>query len=304
MAARILLCLTVWLLAAAGASPVVAQSPSERVDQGVLRHGNATRRYLIFDPGAASTPRPLVIMLHGAGGDANTAMSASRFNALAAREGFVAVYPDGSGPGRGAHSWNAGPCCAFAKNNNVDDVGFIAALIDDLVARRNIDPARVYVTGMSNGAMLAHRLAMEIPQKVAAIAPVAGALFGGEPVAKGPVAAAIIIGDNDQVVPGGGGPLAMGRGEARVAPAKRAHEYWAKANGCGKSQNIRAKGARLTEYKDCTGAPVLFYDVAKNGHAWPGNPAARFASQEFDASQVIWDFFKRQTKGAAGRASP
>jgi len=92
-------------------------------------------------------------------------------DATADREGFVAVYPNGTGRGTRALTWNAGGCCAYAERNNIDDVGFTKALLDDLTSRVHIDRTRVYATGISNGGMMAFRLAVEASDRIAAIAP-------------------------------------------------------------------------------------------------------------------------------------
>ena len=98
-------------------------------------------------------------------------------DATADRDGFVVVYPNGTGRGTRALTWNAGGCCGAAARNNVDDVGFIRAVLDDLATRIHIDRARVYATGMSNGAMMVYRLGVEALDRIAAIAPVEGAVM-------------------------------------------------------------------------------------------------------------------------------
>ena len=208
-------------------------------------------------------------------------------------------------------TWNAGHCCAAAMEANVDDVGFIGAIIDALVSNGRADPARVYVTGMSNGAMMAHRLGRELSTRLAAIAPVVGAVFGDEPPPRAPVPAFIIVGAEDEIVPPGGGPLRvraiLGRTSADrdVAPAIAQATYWARHNGCGEPTRTQAKAASRMEWQRCTsGAPVVYQSVAGNGHAWPGGePGREGAAQptrDFDASAAMWEFFKTQAAQALG----
>lgn len=97
------------------------------------------------------------------------------FTDKARAEGFIVVYPEGTSRRGQLFTWKAGHCCGYAMEQRVNDVAFIGALIDALLARYPIDPKRVYVTGMSNGAMMAHRLGIELSEKVAAIAPAVGA---------------------------------------------------------------------------------------------------------------------------------
>lgn len=96
---------------------------------------------------------------------------------LADRESFIAVYPNGNGRfGKRLLTWNAGTCCAYLVINNVDDVGFVRALVATLAEKVPIDRRRVYATGLSNGAMMSHRLAAEAADLIAAVAPVAGGM--------------------------------------------------------------------------------------------------------------------------------
>src|SRR5262249_51407591 len=108
-------------------------------------------------------------------GDAIENRSWLDLDGVADREGFVTVYPDGTGPfGDRLHMWNSGACCGSAQWAAVDDVGFLLAVMDDVATRTPVDPTRVYVTGLSNGGMMAYRLAAEASDRIAAIAPVAG----------------------------------------------------------------------------------------------------------------------------------
>src|SRR5689334_19667474 len=143
----------------------------------VMQKGRG-RNYIVHSPQAASTAsKPVVINLHGGGGNAKNQQSYSRMDVLANREGFLVVYPNGTGRfGDHLLTWNAGTCCGSALKDNVDDVGFVRAVIDDLAQRTPIDRSRVYATGLSNGAMMTYRLAAEAPDLIAAIAPVAGAM--------------------------------------------------------------------------------------------------------------------------------
>ncbi len=144
-----------------------------------LTHGGRVRTYLLHIPPQAADKKPLAVVLnfHGGGGAAKGQKEWSGLDAVADREGFLAVYPDGTGRfGRRLLTWNAGTCCGYARTNAVDDVGFVSALLVDLAARTPVDRTRVYATGMSNGAMMSYRLAVEASERIAAIAPVAGGM--------------------------------------------------------------------------------------------------------------------------------
>jgi polyhydroxybutyrate depolymerase len=225
------------------------------------------------------------------------------FTEKAKQENFIVVYPEGSGRlRRGLFTWNAGHCCGYAMENKVDDVGFIDTLIDDLSKRYPIDDKRIYVTGMSNGAMMSHRLGIELSHRIAAIAPVVGTLFGDERTPKQPVAALMINGLLDENVPFNGGSGA-GRGKDAWdgTPAKPALDqavFWAKTNGC-EVAFAKQDSATLTHYRyTCpSGHDVELIALKDNGHAWPGGEKGSRRgdkpSESLNATDAIWDFFQR-----------
>src|SRR5437879_1570747 len=141
-----------------------------------LQVDKRTRTYLVhvppnYDP---KKPTPVVLAYHGGGSNAVQMVRFCGLNETADKHGFLVVYPNGTGLLEGALTWNGGNCCGFAMQHQVDDVGFTRALLDDLGKVANVDPKRVYATGMSNGAILAYRLASELSDRIAAIAPVGG----------------------------------------------------------------------------------------------------------------------------------
>lgn len=299
------------IVGGAGACGSLAQTPASNppgaaISEQTLTHEGRKRAYLVHDF-SRGKKAPLVIILHGGGGNSENAVRMTEFDRVAALNGLIAVYPAGTSRGP-LLTWNAGHCCAYAMENKVDDVGFISAMIDSLVASGKADPSRVYVTGMSNGGMMSHRLGRELSNKIAAIAPVVGAVFGDEAPPVAPMPAFIIVGAIDETVPPNGGPLQvraiLGRQSAAdrdVRPAIEQADYWAKANGCTDPKTTTTSASKKTEWASCTsGAPVVFHSVANNGHAWPGGKAGRAEAaqptQAFNASEEIWAFFKGQVR--------
>lgn len=295
----------------AGAQPVTPAGAV--VSDETMQHEGRERRFLVHDF-SRGKPAPVVFVLHGGGGHPENAQSMSQFDIIGAREHLIVVYPGGTGGMAGGRllTWNAGHCCAYAMNNKVDDVGFFTKMIDGLIASGRADPKRIYVTGMSNGGMMAHRLGRELSDRIAAIAPVVGAVFGDEPPAPNPVAAIIFVGQDDKTVPGAGGaislrasPFAAGPPPANhdVAPDVAQAEYWAKVNGCpppsGK-KDTAGKTVELTWTNCSSGRPVQFYRVANNGHAWPGGKAGRTEADQpttaVNASEIMWAFFEANPK--------
>lgn len=307
------------LAACQSAPPAQPQQPAfvAVVTDEKLMHDGRERRFLVHDFSGGKRAA-VVIAMHGGGGNAENAVNMTQFDALARREGIIAVYPEGTGAGIAGRlfTWNAGHCCAYAMENKVDDVGFLSKMIDQLVASGRADPKRIYVTGMSNGAMMSHRAARELSTRIAAIAPVVGAVFGDEPAPAAPVPAFIIVGQDDRTVPPAGGALGSGRtdrvisqlprspADRDVAPDIAQADYWVKHNGCngaplegfdkaGKLVSIRWTGCK-------GGAEVRFERVANNGHAWPGGRAGRAEADQptpdWNATEQMWAFFKRHTR--------
>jgi polyhydroxybutyrate depolymerase len=272
-----------------------------------LTHDGLTRRYVVRAPAAKAGVRvPLVVVLHGGGGNAANAEQMTGFTAKARKEGFIVVYPDGTGPIEGRLlTWNVRHCCGYAMKNDVDDVGFIRALIETLESRYPIDPHRIYATGMSNGAMMAHRLGIELSDRLAGIAPVVGTLFGDEQIPSHPVAALMINGMLDENVPWQGGP-GGGRGARSwdgtpTQPGLAQLEFWSHANGCAVMPGAQQQERWTSWSGDCPGhADVALYLLKDNGHAWPGgNPGSKRGdtpSSAMNATDVIWDFFQKHPR--------
>jgi len=146
-----------------------------------IEHDGRNRTYILHIPPSYNKEQsvPLVIVLHGGGGNSKNIGKTIMMDELADEEGFIVVYPDGTGRlNNYLLTWNAGYCCGYSLENNIDDVGFIRKLIEKLQIEYNINSSRIYVTGMSNGGMIAYRLGSELSDIIAAIAPVCGSIGG------------------------------------------------------------------------------------------------------------------------------
>jgi polyhydroxybutyrate depolymerase len=286
-----------------------AQNSSPATDRQSLRHNGAARSYIVRVPDAVAQRRervPLVLVLHGGGGNGLNAETMTGFTEKARQEGFIVAYPEGTSRGvLGLLTWNAGHCCGFAMQSKVDDVGFIGELIDQLVKDQPVDARRIYVTGMSNGGMMTHRLGIELSDRLAAIAPVVATLFGDEARPKRPVPALIINGLLDKSVPAAGGaPGGRFTGAWDGTPARPALEqaaFWARANGCADGpEKTETATAVIWRHRCGGGPPVALYLVKNNGHAWPGGKAGSSRGDTpttaLDATGLMWEFFKAHTR--------
>jgi polyhydroxybutyrate depolymerase len=278
-------------------------APLERT----LRHAGVIRNYLMSAPPAARTgnaPVPVLVVLHGGGTRARMIMRHTRFNAIAAHSGFVALYPQGIG----GH-WN--DARESAGNSNADDVGFVFAMLDD-VERRGlaIDRAAVAMTGISNGGFMALRLACEAADRLAGIAAVTATMpdeVGKRCRPARPVAVMLINGTRDPLVPYGGGHVSVfGRNRGAIWSTERTVAFWAKVNGCSGAPRSVALEDRdpndgsttvRHDYAGCARAVTLL-EVQGGGHTWPGGiqylPSAMIGpvSRDFDASEAIAAFFR------------
>ncbi|MEE9913585.1 MAG: polyhydroxybutyrate depolymerase [Deltaproteobacteria bacterium] len=244
---------------------------------------------------------PLVLVLHGGGGNADHAERMTGFTEKALSENFIVAYPEGTGRFGKFLTWNAGHCCGWAMKQRVDDVGFIDALLTELIKNYPVDPRRIYVTGLSNGGMMTHRLGSALSHRIAAIAPVIAALFGDEAQPARPVSAIMINGMKDESVPWQGGPpggrFSDAWDQTPVRPALEQAVFWAAANGCEMKPDRRETSeVVLAQFRCPEGRAVELHLVKDNGHAWPGGePGSRRGDKPVSsprATNVIWEFFK------------
>ncbi|OKH83633.1 polyhydroxybutyrate depolymerase [Mycobacterium sp. ST-F2] len=273
-----------------GAIPVGQSSHS-------VQAGGVTRTFHLYRPDGLSGPAPLVVMLHGGYGDGAQAERAYNWDTQADGGHFLVAYPDGMD-----RAWNAGTCCGVPKNRDVDDVGFITAMVGAIEAQTSVDPSRVYVTGMSNGAMMALRLACQT-DLFGAIAPVAGTLLT-DCARAAPTSILQIHGTADDRVPYDGGP-----GKARTftgAPnvdgpsVPTVNATWRGIDACA-APVTSISGAVTTQTAQCPGGrTVELISVADAGHQWPGGVPSPLAqrlgdlpppSTALNATHTIWEFF-------------
>jgi polyhydroxybutyrate depolymerase len=246
---------------------------------------------------------PLLVALHGGTGWGAQFENNSGFDELADRYGFIVVYPDGVGIGqRGTalRTWNGGDCCGPAARQQVDDVGFIRLLVEQLQQEHPIDPARVFATGHSNGGILAYRLACEASDVFAAIGVQSSSLELDHCEPSQPVSAIHIHGTADRNLPitGGKGPDGIS-GVAFRRPIDGARAL-ATADGCQKQPTTRRDPANrdvtITRWTSCDErTEVRFLAVKGASHAWMGHPTAAARAvgapyQGLDSSAVIWRF--------------
>jgi polyhydroxybutyrate depolymerase len=237
-----------------------------------------------YDP---TRPTPLVLNFHGYTSNGMQQAAVSGMSAKADAANFVVVYPEGTGSPTG---FNAGACCGMAAQNMVDDVGFARAIITEANSRLCLDGKRVFVTGFSNGGFMSHRLACELADVVAAIAPVSGVVGIPSCTPSRPIAVIDFHGMSDNTVPYAGDAQ---NGWPSVPDTFAA---WAKRDSCtdGTPAQTYNKGdVTCATYSHCAGGvEVTLCTVSDGGHAWPGSAVALpGTTQNISATDAMWTFF-------------
>lgn len=276
------------------------------------------RNYIVHVPNHydSRTQIPVVMMLHGGGGTAKAAMWETGWAEKADKEGFLAVFPNAmardptrpSSFARNPQLWNDGSGRFYPNQKAVDDVGFINAILDELSARFPVDMRRVFVTGFSNGASMSFRLGVELPHRIAAIAPVAGALWQNSLTLKQSVPMHYITGTDDplNLIEGGVPKLATGVSDKVRAkpkpPVRDSIVKWAKALGCPTTPTSKSKENGIGKETYCADAEVVYIVVDGLGHTWAGGKSllpermVGKTSDKLNAADVIWGFFQKQVR--------
>jgi len=264
--------------------------------------GAIGRDYLLHIPPGYSQVRqmPVVLNFHGGGGYAGVQERITRMNDKADAVGYIVVYPEGTKAIVGRlQTFNGGSCCGRAERNNVDDVAFTAAILDDLTKDLCIDPRRVYATGLSNGAMMAYRLACEFADRVAAIAAVAGVLAVDTCTPDRPVSVMHFHGTADQSVPYDGGPSSnpLVRG-VEFKSVSSTIGFWVKHDKCPAMPKVTyQKGDVVCEsYEPCQEkTAVTLCTINGGGHTWPGGAPYGLGgktSYDISATEEMFKFFE------------
>jgi polyhydroxybutyrate depolymerase len=280
-----------------------------------IKVGRLNRTYLLHVPPTykKDKPTPMVLAFHGGSGQGKNMVQVTSggWNILADKEQFIVVYPDAI-----EKNWNDGRNVERfrSQRENIDDVGFISALIDGLGKEFNIDKRRIYATGISNGGIFSYRLACALTDKIAAIAPVIGSMaegYSSQCSPSRPISVLAINSVQDPLLPYKGGEVkSMGVRLGRVASVADAISFWVARNGCSAKPAVEklpvlvdddTKIQKETYGKCKDDTEVILYSIEGAGHTWPSGyqylPALWVGktSKNLDANVVIWEFFKRHS---------
>jgi polyhydroxybutyrate depolymerase len=278
-----------------------------------LRVGEEVRSYLVHVPPSyqPGKPAPVVLVFHSAMMNGASMAKFCGLNEKADQAGFVAVYANGTGSTPYLRYWDAGG----VRGRVSDDVGYVAKLLDDLETVVTVDPRRVFATGMSNGAMMCYRLAAELSDRIAAIAPVAGTMAVDRCQPSRPVPVLHFHGTKDGLVLYGG-PDERTPPNIKFLSVEDSIRAWVNANGCPGTprEDIRldvlaADGTavrRIAYGPGKDGSEVILYSIEGGGHTWPGrDPRLRLlgkSTRQISANDLMWEFFQRHPRDLEGRA--
>lgn len=292
-------------------------------EQQLAVPGQGMRRYAIYSPPQnARAPRPAILSLHGGGGSAMIQAATSQLVKLASAQNVFVAFLEGTGP---IPTFNAGACCGSAAANGVNDVLYVNRVLDHLATQRDIDTAKVYATGFSNGGMMSHRLACALADRLAGMAAVGGASaeFDGAGnryytcTPQRPIPVLHVHATNDRNYPYAGG-YGDGISDVNFYGVNATVADWRARNNVGAAFTLESFGASTTCRRHATPAlagqpsaavtlckvdPVDVYDpvngiVFGGGHSWPGgvrspSPGSDTPLQDFDAGAYLWDNLRR-----------
>jgi polyhydroxybutyrate depolymerase len=267
---------------------------------GSFQHNGIMRTYSVYVPAIYSpaTPVPLLFNLHGYGSNNIEQEFYADFRPVADTAGFIIVHPNGTLDGQNKRFWNT------FGSSAVDDIGFLSALIDTISESYNINPNRIYSTGMSNGGFMSYDLACALSNRIAAIASVTGSMTYARFIscnASHPMPVMEIHGTADGTVPYAGNVL--------FAPIDSLVNYWARFNNCALTPAIAqvpdintTDGSTAEHYvydHGDFGSKVELFKIIGGGHTWPGAPLTiGVTNRDFKASTEIWRFLSRYTRMA------
>lgn len=280
---------------------------------GTLSFQNRDRVYALHIPDSfdGTEAAPLVVFLHGGGGNAKSAQNFTGFNLISDKEGFLVVYPQASFEfPQNSFIWADGRGLTPDKLG-IDDVGFVNSLVDFLVSEYNINQKKIYLCGFSNGSFLTQKIAFEANAKFAAIGTLGGTMHqyyfdSGNP--KRAIPMIYVFGTDDPFVPYYGGYVSNDTELELVVGVQDAVDFWKNNNNTQAALSVENlpdlnpnDNSTVTVFEyingDCNGSKVKFYKINGGGHTWPGvvvpNTSLGVTNLDINASQELWDFFQQ-----------
>lgn len=245
---------------------------------------------------------PVVFVFHGGLGNPNLTEKQTGFSKKADEEGFIVVYPYGTGSfDKKLLTWNTWNCCGYADKKNINDVDFINTVLKQIKEKYIIDEKRVYAAGLSNGGMMCYLLACELPEYFAAVAPVAATMLDTVSCNSDTEVSLIIFNSlNDQHIPYDGGVGEESLVDVDYLPVETTVNLWVKKFNSFLMSKSESSFFQKINYKNNNGTEIVLYKMLSGGHSWPGGEKIRkFGDapvKSVSATDLIWEFFKNNPK--------
>jgi len=245
---------------------------------------------------------PVVFVFHGGLGNPDLTEKQTSFSKKADEEGFIVVYPYGTGSfDKKLLTWNTWDCCGYADKKNINDVDFIKAVLAEIKSKHSIDEKRIYAAGLSNGGMMCYLLACELPEYFASVAPVAATMFDTVSCNSIVEVSLIIFNSlNDQHIPYDGGIGEESLVDVEKLPVETVVSLWVNKYNAILMSKSEGSFFHKTNYKNNNGTEIVLYKMLSGGHSWPGGEKIRkFGDapvKSVSATDLIWEFFKNNPK--------
>ncbi len=277
-----------------------------------LSHNGIERRTIMNIHEASNEDElPLVLVFHGFLGNSEYTLKTYGFTEFSNEEHFIIAYPEGTGELNNLLlSWNAGFCCGYAQENEIDDVGYIVKLLTVIKEKYAIDEKRIYLVGFSNGGMITYKLISEHPELFMGAAIISSTPSGGKNeeslvhIKPPEIAVPLLIfhGELDTIIPYYGGYSGEENETGIYFPSiPESVEYWANSMGADSVKEISLEDGSVIfrKYFDIAGRPIIeFYTLTNDGHTIPGRVKGVQSilnkdESTINAKEIIWDFFDR-----------
>ena len=266
------------------------------LEENTLFHQGLEREYLLYAPTVVRSDVPLVVVMHGYTGNMHHIASYVGMNELADENGFLVAYPQGTADSDGNNFFNVG--YDFHSSSNVDDVGFVRAIVEEIDSQYELNKDAVFATGMSNGGDMSFLLACEASDLFRAVAPVAGSMMTNmlnqcEPEIALPVLE--IHGDEDRVTRLGG-DRENEDGWGAYWDLETTMAFWAKKNGLSERTEVLSEYPNgdgklvrsITWHADEHSREVRFLVIEGGGHDWPGGRFNKWSPAYWLGSDRFW----------------
>jgi len=245
---------------------------------------------------------PVVFIFHGGLGNPGLIEKQTGFSQKADEEGFIVVYPYGTGSfDKKLLTWNTWDCCGYANKKNINDIDFISAVLKEIKSKYNIDDKRIYATGHSNGGMMCYLISCELSEQFAAVAPVAGCMFDTSMCnPESEVSLIIFNSTDDEHISYDGGIGEKSMVDIETIPVEATVNMWVAKYDAFLMNKSESSSFQKTSYKNNNGIEIVLYKLTGGGHSWPGGEKIRrFADnpiKDVSATDLIWEFFKNNPK--------